>query len=212
MRIVQITNGQFVQNCYLVIDEATAQCAVIDPGEDAELIADQLRATGANLVAIWLTHAHLDHILGVPRLKADSGAPVYLHPGDRMLYDHAPEQAFAFGMRAERLPPPDRELAHGDELRIGGLEFRVRHVPGHSPGSVVFAGQGVAFGGDVLFQGSIGRTDLPGGDFDTLLKSIERELLTLPDSTIVYSGHGPETTVGRERRANPFLTGAYRLG
>src|SRR3989442_11001632 len=95
-----------------------------------------------------------------------------------------------------------RDLSHGDELRVGGLAFRVRHAPGHSPGSVVFAGQRVAFGGDVLFQGSIGRTDLPGGDFDTLVKSIERELLTLPDSTIVYTGHGPETTVGRERRAN----------
>src|SRR5438552_1041444 len=121
-------------------------------------------------------------------------------------------RAFAFGMHAEPLPAPDRDLSHGDKLRVGGLTFRVRHAPGHSPGSVVFEGQGVAFGGDVLFQGSIGRTDLPGGDFDTLLKSIERELLTLPDSTIVYSGHGPETTVGHERRANPFLTGAYRHG
>ena len=95
---------------------------------------------------------------------------------------------------------------------MGALEFRVHHAPGHSPGSVVFEGHGVAFAGDVLFQGSIGRTDLPGGDFETLLKSIERELLTLADSTIVYCGHGPETTVGRERRANPFLTGAHRLG
>src|SRR5207249_9906769 len=111
------------------------------------------------------------------------------------------------GMRAAALPPTARGLYRGDELRVGRLAFRVRHAPGHSPGSVVFEGQGVAFGGDVLFQGSIGRTDLPGGDFDTLLKSIERELLTLPASTIVYSGHGPETTVGRERRANPFLTG-----
>src|SRR5438132_902544 len=157
-------------------------------------------------------YVHIDHVLGVPRLKAETGAPVCLHQADRVLYDHVPEQAFAFGMRAEPLPAPDRDLSHGDELRVGGLAFRVRHAPGHSPGSVVFEGQGVAFGGDVLFQGSIGRTDLPGGDFDTLLRSIERELLTLPDSTIVYSGHGPETTVGRERRANPFLTGAYRLG
>ena len=212
MKVVPIPNGVFVENTYLVIDEQAGQGAVVDPGEDTDLIAGALRDVGGSIVAIWLTHAHLDHVLGVARLKADTGVPVYLHPADRMLYDHVPEQAFAFGMRAEPLPAPDRELAHGDELRIGGLEFRVRHVPGHSPGSVVFAGQGVAFGGDVLFQGSIGRTDLPGGDFDTLLKGIERELLTLPDSTIVYSGHGPETTVGRERRANPFLTGAYRLG
>ena len=212
MKVVAIPNGQFVENCYLVIDAAAGECAVIDPGEEAGLIAHQIAAAGVKPVAIWLTHAHIDHVLGVPRLKADTGAPVYLHPGDRLLYDHVPEQASAFGMRATPLPPPDRGLAHGDLLRVGGLEFHVRHAPGHSPGSVVFEGHGVAFAGDVLFQGSIGRTDLPGGDFETLLKSIERELLTLPDSTIVYSGHGPETTVGRERRANPFLTGAHRLG
>jgi hydroxyacylglutathione hydrolase len=212
MKVVPIPNGQFVENCYLVIDEVGGECAVIDPGEEAGLITHKIADAGVKPVAIWLTHAHIDHVLGVPRLKADSGAPVYLHPGDRLLYDHVPEQATAFGMRAAALPPPDRALAPGDLLRVGTLEFRVRHAPGHSPGSVVFEGQGVAFAGDVLFQGSIGRTDLPGGDFETLLKSIERELLTLPDSTIVYSGHGPETTVGRERRANPFLTGAHRLG
>ena len=212
MKVVPIPNGQFVENCYLVIDEAGGECAVIDPGEEAGLIAHKVADAGVKPVAIWLTHAHIDHVLGVPRLKADTGAPVYLHPGDRVLYDHVPEQASAFGMRAAPLPPPDRALAHGDRLRVGALEFRVRHAPGHSPGSVVFEGHGMAFAGDVLFQGSIGRTDLPGGDFETLLKSIERELLTLPDSTIVYCGHGPETTVGRERRANPFLTGAHRLG
>ncbi len=212
MKVVPIPNGRFVENCYLVIDEAGCECAVIDPGEEASLIAHKIADAGVKPVAIWLTHAHIDHVLGVPRLKADTGAPVYLHPGDRLLYDHVPEQASAFGMRATPLPAPDRALAHGDLLRVGSLEFRVRHAPGHSPGSVVFEGHGTAFAGDVLFQGSIGRTDLPGGDFETLLKSIERELLTLADSTIVYCGHGPETTVGRERRANPFLTGAHRLG
>jgi len=212
VKIVSIPNGRFVENCYLVIDEAGAECAIIDPGEEAGLIAHKLAAANVKAVAIWLTHAHLDHVLGVPRLKADTGAPVYLHAGDRALYDHVPDQATAFGMRATPLPAPDRALAHGDLLRVGTLQFRVRHAPGHSPGSVVFEGQGVAFAGDVLFQGSIGRTDLPGGDFETLIRSIERELLTLPDSTIVYSGHGPETTVGRERRANPFLSGADRLG
>ena len=212
MKVVSIPNGRFVENCHLVIDEAGAECAIIDPGEEAGLIAHTVAAADVKPVAIWLTHAHIDHVLGVPRLKTDSGAPVYLHPGDRMLYDHVAEQATAFGMRAGPLPAPDRALAHGDVLRVGTLQFRVRHAPGHSPGSVVFEGQGVAFAGDVLFQGSIGRTDLPGGDFETLIRSIERELLTLPDSTIVYCGHGPETTVGRERGANPFLSGAHRLG
>lgn len=212
MRVVQIPNGQFVENCYFVIDDASRACAIIDPGEEAGLIVHKLAAEGVQAVGIWLTHAHIDHVLGVPRLKANTRAPVYVHPADRVLYEHVREQALAFGMRAEALPEPDRALAHGDVLTVGGLEFRVRHAPGHSPGSVVFEGQGVVFTGDVLFQGSIGRTDLPGGDQETLIRSIERELLTLPDSTIVYSGHGPETTVGRERHANPFLTGAYRLG
>ena len=207
MNVVQIPGGQFVENCYLVIDEAANACAVIDPGEQAGLILHKLRASGATPVGIWLTHAHIDHVLGVPELAAETGAPVYLHPDDRELYDAVPDQASWFGLTAEPLPPPDRELAAGERLTVGGLEFAVRHAPGHSPGHVVFAGHGAVFGGDVLFQGSIGRTDLPGGDFDTLIGSIERELLVLPDSTIVYPGHGPATTIGAERRTNPFLRG-----
>ncbi|OLC06796.1 MAG: hypothetical protein AUH42_04835 [Gemmatimonadetes bacterium 13_1_40CM_70_11] len=211
MKIVQIPNGRFVENCYLVIDEAAGECAVVDPGEEPGLIAHHLTAAGVKPVAIWLTHAHVDHVLGVPRLREERGAPVFLHPADRPLYDHVAEQAAAFGMAAGPLPPPDGAFAHGDVARVGTLEFAVRHAPGHSPGSVCLAGPGVVLTGDVLFQGSIGRTDLPGGDFETLIRSIERELLVLPDSTIVYSGHGPETTIGHERRANPFLTGAARL-
>lgn len=210
MKIVQIPNGQFVQNCYLVLDEATRECAVIDPGEGAGLILHKLGELEARPTAIWLTHGHLDHVLGVPRLTAETGAPVWLHPADRPLYDRVPEQAAWFGLQADPLPPPDRAYGAGDTVRVGAIELAVRHTPGHSPGSVCLVGPGVVFGGDVLFAGSIGRTDLPGGDYDMLIKSIERELLVLPDDTIVYSGHGPETTVGHERRSNPFLTGAYR--
>jgi glyoxylase-like metal-dependent hydrolase (beta-lactamase superfamily II) len=220
MRIVQIPNGQFVENCYLVVDDAAGECAIVDPGEEAGLILNKLAATGAKPVAIWLTHAHLDHVFGVPRVAAETGAPVWLHPADRSLYDAVPEQAAWFGLAAPALPPPDAAFAHGETVRVGGLAFQVRHSPGHSPGSVCLvgpegeAGGGgvrVVLGGDVLFAGSIGRTDLPGGDFDTLIGSIERELLSLPDDTIVYPGHGPETTVGRERRSNPFLTDAHRF-
>jgi len=211
VKVVTIPNGRFAQNCYLVVDEAAQECAIVDPGEGASLIVERLAATGARPVAIWLTHAHVDHVMGVGRLRAETGAPVYLHPEDRPLYDHAAEQAAAFGMPKVALPPPDRALAPGDGLRAGALQFEVRHTPGHSPGSVSLVGEGAVFTGDVLFQGSIGRTDLMGGDFDTLIRSIERELLPLPDDTIVYSGHGPETTIGRERRANPFLAGARPL-
>jgi len=210
MKVVPIPNGVFVENTYLVIDEQAGQGAMVDPGEDTDLIARALRDAGVTIVAIWLTHAHLDHLLGVSRIREETGAPVYLHPADRALYDAAPQQGAAFGIPAAPLAPPDRAFAHGDTLRVGDLSFDVRHVPGHSPGHVALVGHGVVFAGDVLFQGSVGRTDLPGGDYDTLLASIRRELLVLPDSTIVYAGHGPQTTIGAERRSNPFLTGAVR--
>jgi glyoxylase-like metal-dependent hydrolase (beta-lactamase superfamily II) len=213
MKVVPIPNGVFAENCYLVIDERAKQCAVVDPGEEAGLILHKIAETGATLAGIWLTHAHLDHVVGVARVAEETGAPVWLHPGDRPLYDAVPQQAGAFGLAPPPLlPAPNRDLVHGAQLAVGELRFAIRHAPGHSPGSVCLIGHGVAFVGDVLFAGSIGRTDLPGGDFDTLIASIERELLSLPDDTIVYSGHGPETTIGRERRANPFLTGVHRTG
>lgn len=212
MRIVQIPNGSFLENCYLVVDETAGECAIVDPGEEAGLILHKVEQTGAKAVAIWITHAHIDHVLGVPRVQAVTGAPIHLHPADRPLYDHVPEQATAFGLApVSPLPPPDRSWVPDQQIRVGELTFDVRHTPGHSPGSVSLVGEGVVFSGDVLFQGSIGRTDLPGGDRETLLASIERELLVLPDSTIVYSGHGPRTTIGVERGANPFLTGAFPI-
>lgn len=212
MKVVPIANGMFAENCYLVVDEQARQCAVVDPGEEAGLILHKIEETGAQPVAIWLTHAHLDHVVGVARVAEDTGAPVWLHPGDRPLYDAVPQQAGAFGLAPPpALPAPDRDMVSGERLAVGDLRFEIRHAPGHSPGSVCLIGHGVAFVGDVLFAGSIGRTDLPGGDFETLIASIERELLSLPDETIVYSGHGPETTIGRERRTNPFLTGAHRI-
>lgn len=212
MKIVPIPNGAFAQNCYLICDAAAGECVVVDPGEEAGLILHKLAETGARPVGIWLTHAHLDHVVGVARVAAETGAPVWLHPADRPLYDAVPEQAGAFGLPAPpRLEPPDHEFAHGQTVAVGALRFAVRHTPGHSPGSVCLLAPGVALTGDVLFAGSIGRTDPPGGDFETLIASITRELLPLPDDTIVYSGHGPATTIGRERGANPFLTHADRL-
>jgi glyoxylase-like metal-dependent hydrolase (beta-lactamase superfamily II) len=210
--IVQIPNGVFAENTYLIVDEAAHECAIVDPGEEAGLILHKVEETGARPVGIWLTHAHVDHVLGVAAVARHTGVPVWLHPADRPLYDAVPDQAAWFGLAVpDRLPAPDKDMVPGGRLAVGALQFEVRHAPGHSPGSVCLIGSGLAFTGDVLFAGSIGRTDLPGGDFGTLIASIERELLTLPDDTILYSGHGPQTTVGRERRTNPFLSGLSRI-
>lgn len=210
--ILCLTNGVFAENCYVVADRAAGDAVLVDPGQEAELFLARLRSEGLTLTAVWLTHAHLDHVMGVGAVKELTGVPVWLHPADRPLYDRAPDQARAFlGVELPSLPAPDREIVPGAELQVGSCRFGVRHVPGHSPGSVALVGEGVVLVGDVLFAGSVGRTDLPGGDPAALLASIRRELLTLSDETIVYPGHGPETTIGRERATNPFVTGAVRL-
>jgi len=200
-----------MENCYLVADAEQGEAVLIDPGEEAERFLQVLSRHGWRLTAIWLTHAHVDHIMGVAAVRASHEVPTWLHPLDRPLYDALPQQGQWMGLRLAAPPAPTHDLAAGVALRVGGLSFDVRHVPGHSPGSVAFVGHGVAFVGDVLFSGSVGRTDLPGGDGSALLASIRRELLTLPDSTVVYSGHGPATTIGSERETNPFLTGICRL-
>jgi hydroxyacylglutathione hydrolase len=212
LEVVSLPNGQFAENCYLVADRRTREAVIIDPGEEPATFLAELDTRAWSLGAIWLTHAHIDHIVGVAAVHAASGAPIYLHPLDRPLYDALPQYGGWVGMQLERPPAPDRELQSGQVLKVGGFEFTVRFTPGHSPGSVSFVGEGMVFGGDVLFNGSVGRTDLPGGDASTLMASIQSQLLSLPDSTVVHSGHGPDTTIGIERLTNPFLTGAYRLG
>lgn len=211
-RIICLTNGVYQENCYLLADPDAREAVLIDPGEEADLFLRRVETEQLTLTAIWLTHAHLDHILGVRAVVERTGVPVYLHPADRPLYDGVAHQGAWLGVRAEQPPAPDHDIAHGETLTVGSLEFEVRHVPGHSPGSVAIIGHGVAFVGDAMFAGSVGRVDLPGGDGAALLASIQEQLLTLADDTVVYSGHGPETTIGVERRANPFLTGAIPLG
>ena len=209
--VVALPNGQFGENCWLLADQRTGDAVMIDPGEEPGMFLAELDTRRWALRGIWITHGHIDHILGVAAVKRATGAPIHLHPADRPLYDALAEQGAWFGVRADPPPPPDLPLAAGQVLAVGGVDFTVRHTPGHSPGSVSFVGHGTIFGGDVLFNGSIGRTDLPGGDLATLMRSIQRDFLSLPDSTVVRSGHGPETTIGVERLTNPFLTGAYRL-
>jgi hydroxyacylglutathione hydrolase len=210
--VVSIPNGQFLENCYLLADDTTSEAVIIDPGEESGRFLRELEDRGWTLKGIWLTHAHIDHIMGVGAVHGATGAPIHLHPLDRPLYDAMPEFGSWVGMRPDPAPAPQVELETGQVLRVGKHGFSVRFTPGHSPGSVSFAGSGMIFGGDVLFNGSVGRTDLPGGDSATLMSTIQAEFLSLPDSTVVHSGHGPDTTIGVERLTNPFLTGAHRIG
>ncbi len=212
LELVTLPNGQFAQNCYLLADRRTGDAVIVDPGEEPRVFLAELDRRGWTLRAIWLTHAHVDHIIGVGAVHGATGAPIYLHPLDRPIYDALPQYGAMFGMTLDPPPPPQQELEAGQLLSVGEFELTVRFTPGHSPGSVSFVGDGLVLSGDVLFSGSVGRTDLPGGDTATLLSTIHAELLTLPDSTTVYSGHGPATTIGVERMTNPFLTGAFRLG
>jgi len=205
-------NGQFAENCYLVADGSSGQAIMIDPGEESARFLAELRDRGWSLDGIWLTHGHIDHIMGVGAVHAATRAPIYLHPKDRALYDDLPTYGAWVGMELDPPPAPQFELVPGKAVRVGKYEFEVRFTPGHSPGSVSFLGHGMIFGGDVLFNGSVGRTDLPGGDSSTLMATIQTEFLPLADSTVVHSGHGPDTTIGLERLTNPFLTGAFRLG
>ncbi len=210
LEVVSLPNGQLSQNCYLIADRRTRDAVIIDPGEEPGMFLAELDTRAWTLRAIWLTHAHVDHILGVGEVKRATGVPIHLHPRDRPIYDALPQFGAWLGREVEPPPPPDAELEAGERLRIGGFEFEVRFTPGHSPGSVSFVGPGMVFGGDVLFNGSVGRTDLPGGDFATLMSSIQSQFLSLPDSTVVHSGHGPDTTIGVERLTNPFITGSVR--
>jgi len=212
-RVLTYSGGGFGENSYLVICGENGPGIVIDPGAAASSLARVVREEEIPVEAILLTHAHMDHVEGIPAVRAVApDAPIYLHPGDRRLYDGVELQARAFSLPSiGPLPPPDRELDHGQVLTFGDCRFQVRLVPGHAPGHVLFYLQevGVAFVGDVVFQGSIGRADLVGGNFHQLMESIRTRVLDLPDETRLLSGHGPETTVGWERRTNPFLVGQY---
>lgn len=204
--VLGITNGPFAVNSWLVWDPASREAVVVDPGAESHLILAAITERGLRVGAVWLTHAHLDHLSGVDAVRAATGAPALLHPADRPLYDAYPKQFEYFGLPAEpALRPLDGELADGEGLSLGPWRFAVRHVPGHSPGHVAFIGHGLALSGDVLFLDSIGRTDLPGCEPSKLEESLQRVMMALPDATRVLPGHGPETTIGRERRHNPFL-------
>lgn len=202
----------FYKNGFVVSCERTRQGVVIDPGDDVNEQLAIVRREGIAVTMILLTHAHLDHITGVAAAKTALPVDVWLHRGDLFLYDAAVEQGRMFGLHVESQPKVDRFYTEGESLTFGDYVVEIRHTPGHCPGGVCLAigraGETARelFVGDTLFAGSIGRTDLPGGDLETLLSSIRNQLFVYPDSTVVHSGHGPDTTIGAERRTNPFLT------
>lgn len=209
LSIVSFTLGPVQTNTYLIADPETKEAVVIDPAGQGDFIVDEAEKHGWRISNIWLTHAHFDHIAGAGAVadRCSPPPPVALHPSDYPLWRFQ-GGAPIFGMHIDPGPEPTIDLQHGQILYLGSNQFEVRHAPGHTQGHVMFycPAEKVLFCGDVIFEGSIGRTDLPGGDFETLLASIRSQILSLPDETRLLSGHGTETTVGVERRSNPFLS------
>jgi glyoxylase-like metal-dependent hydrolase (beta-lactamase superfamily II) len=210
LRYVTIPVTAFTQNSSLVWDDETQQAAVIDPGGDLDTLLAEVDARGLKLEQIWLTHAHIDHAGGTGELARKRGLPIVgPHTGDQFWIDALPQQSRMFGFPAAEAFTPTRWLQDGDTVTLGSHTLHVRHCPGHTPGHVVFHSPELqrAFVGDVLFAGSIGRTDFPGGDHDTLIASITQRLWPMGDETVFIPGHGPESTFGRERRSNPYVGG-----
>jgi hydroxyacylglutathione hydrolase len=201
----------FQKNGYVVACETTREAVVIDPGDEVDMLLDIVNTQSLSVQSILLTHAHVDHVTGVRRAKQALQVPIYLHPDDQFLYDAAPQQAAFFGFDCDAPPAIDRYYDLSTALAFGEYEIEVHHTPGHCPGGVCLAiGRKASkkeelFVGDTLFAGSIGRTDLPGGDHPTLIRSITQVLFAFGDAARVHSGHGPQTTIGQERRTNPFL-------
>jgi glyoxylase-like metal-dependent hydrolase (beta-lactamase superfamily II) len=197
--------GPLQSNSYLVVDERSRQAAVIDPGMESESVLEAVRHEGLRVESLIITHGHFDHVFSSAAFKAETGAQVIMHPDDVPLLLEMPETARFFGFKAPPPPQPDRLVREGDVIKVGDLALRVLETPGHTPGGISLCLDNAVFVGDTLFAGSVGRTDLRGGSLDALLRSIRTRLLTLPDWTVVYPGHGAATSIGAERRDNPFL-------
>jgi len=208
--VTQLVTGPFQENCYIVTDEATGATAIVDPGSDGERIIAEVEDKGLDVYAIWITHAHVDHIGAIAAIKRRWNVPVHMHPRDASLYRVAHRQAEVYGIPFEQPPPPDVDFADEQSLELGDLVFSVFRAPGHSPGHVIIHGSGHALVGDCLFAGSVGRTDLAYSNPADLESSLER-IAALPPETIIHPGHGESSTIGEERATNPFLNGTARL-
>jgi hydroxyacylglutathione hydrolase len=201
-----IVVGLFQENCYVIGSRRTGEAVCVDPGDEPDEILALARDMGVRITKIVCSHAHLDHIMAVAAVKEATNAPFLLHADDLTIAEQVPDAARLWlGRDVPRPPNPDVAIADGDDVEIPGIELKVLHTPGHTPGSVSLYGGGMLFSGDTLFRGSIGRTDLPGGDPVRIIESITQRLMVLPDDTIVLPGHMQETTIGAERAENPFL-------
>ncbi|MBA7656235.1 hypothetical protein ES703_64155 [subsurface metagenome] len=206
MIVDKLVVGPFASNCYIVGSPSDKEGMIIDPGDKAKQILKKVEDLGLDIKLIVLTHGHIDHIGALKEVKKATGAEVAIHGDDARSLRRQP-LSIIFGLFYPTPPPPDRLLKDGDSIDVGDLHFVVLHTPGHTPGGICLLGQGVVFSGDTLFNYSIGRADLPGGSYSKLMNSIQTKLMTLPDNTVVYPGHGDETTIGAERRGNPYLQG-----
>jgi len=205
LQIEPLVVGLLLSNCYIVWDEDVKQGVIIDPGDDADVILNSVKKLGIEIIYILATHGHFDHVGAVAPLKKELKVDFLAHKGDLFFIEDGEDSARRWGIIIEQPPKPDRFIDDGDKIKVGGFELEVLHTPGHSPGGVSFLYDRMVFGGDTLFQGSIGRTDFREGSFEELSNSIRTRLYTLPDDTIVYTGHGPVTTIGDEKRNNAFV-------
>lgn len=209
LSITGLMVGPLEENCWLLADSAARLAVLVDPGDEAQRLLDAVRAAGCTLSEIWLTHAHFDHVGAVAAILRESPVPVRMHALDEPIYALVSASAARWGLSVEQPPLTTVRIAEGDEITFGPQKFTVWHLPGHAPGHVAFIGGDWCISGDVLFAGSIGRTDLPGCDPRAMNRSLER-LATLPPDLKVLPGHGGTTTIARERSSNPFLSGLAR--
>lgn len=205
MKWEKIPVGPFAMNCYILSCEKTGEGIIVDPGDEVEYLLDVVQQLGVKLLQIVVTHGHVDHVLQLKKFQELTGLPTAMHPADRDFLEHLPQTAQLFGLRAAGIPSIDVELQEGQTISFGDVALQVVHTPGHTPGSISLIGEGHAVVGDVLFNGSIGRTDLPGASYPQLISTIKNKLLVLDDSVRVLPGHGEVTTIGFERLNNPFL-------